>query len=319
MLALASGAPAATTGRSFSRPDEWAIGWRAFTKAPILGHGPEGASGGLRAGRDGRPHQRLYGSQVYTDRAHMGLLDLAILAAASPCLFLVGVWIVGRAVFLRRDRLTGTQVGLMAALVSPRGAGPVPRRQPRTAGMALRRTTAGWGEQPANRCAPSRHGSRDRLRWCVPGCGRRWHGAEHRLANEASTNLTDYVVRDAVALRPDSIRIRYAAAQLCVATNPSSTLDAALEQLESAQRWSPLDPAVNQLYVELLTLRATRSGIASDGEAAWIAAQALVANRPLDERALRMASTAAGLAGDAASASKLSDAADAVTKDFPED
>ncbi len=296
--------------RQFTRLDEWAIGLRGVAESPFLGYGPEGyrvAFGQLVTA----DYQRTYGSAVYTDRAHQGLIDLALTGGIpAAALFIVIAALGGSAVWKRRRDLDPIDLGVAAAVVSylvaQQALFPIASLEPVVAIYAGAVSAGRPNKSVAGRpsLAAALYAS---LALLVAMAGAAEVLAERRLATEADTFIIDRaIVERAAELRPDSIRTRYAAAQLLARNTSLFDLDAALDQLEQGLRWSPHDPALRQRRVELLLLRAARSGSDADGEAVWGAAQELLRDRPLDTKTLDAAEAAARLTGH-------DDAADAIS------
>ncbi len=325
--AMALGSASAAAGiattllseRQFTRFDEWAVGLRGMIEAPLIGYGPEGyriAFGQLVTA----DYQRTYGSDVYTDRAHQGLIDLGLVGGIpAVALFITIVAIAGSAIWKRRDDLDPIDLGVVAAVVSylvaQQALFPIASLEPVVAIYA--------GMVVAGSCATCRA----RISWLATApiallalaavvAGMAEVVAERRIAAEAATFAIDRgIVEDAAGLRPDSIRTRYAAAQLLARNSALFDLDAALDQLEQGLRWSPRDPALQQRRVELLLLRAVRSESDADADAVWQAAQDLLDDQPLDTRALAAAAAAARIAGQVDEADVLSARSEALRQE----
>jgi hypothetical protein len=85
-----------------------------------------------------------------------------------------------------------------------------------------------------------------------------------RAANMTDARAALRIADDATRLRPDSIRAWYVAARVAQRGDALTDVDAALDRVEQGLDRSPRDPALRDLYGELLVERAARSRLAGD-------------------------------------------------------
>ena len=310
--------------RGFSRFDEWQIALHAIESAPLFGFGPEGYR--VVFGQfvtEG--YVQRYGAEVFTDRAHNGLADLALTGGVVAAgFYLACLTLMSIRVWDRRLQMSTTEWGVVAGcggfLIAQQTLFPIVVLDPI---VALYLGTLLW----ASPSSPVVQGDTQvfdlvprRIRWlrmltgssllflaCLAAVvGGRETLAERKLSVEAQSWTIDQSdVLHAVELAPDSIRVRYVASQLLVQGGTILDLDAGIAQLEAGLAISSKDPALQQRHGELLVQRAQRSGSTTDREAAWEVVSRLIEVQPFSPRALLLASEAARLVGDEAEASRL--------------
>lgn len=101
------------------RTDEWQVALRALGEKPILGHGPEGYR--IAFGTHVDPEYVLaHGRDTITDRAHSGILDVAVsmgIVVAAAYVALVAL-VMGAAVRLMRSRVAARHIGWAVGLIA---------------------------------------------------------------------------------------------------------------------------------------------------------------------------------------------------------
>src|SRR5205085_5831572 len=88
--------------------------------------------------------------------------------------------------------------------------------------------------------------------------------ARKRAANTADVRVALRDADDATRLRPDSIRTWYVDARIAQRGDALTDVDAALDRVLAGLDRSPRDPALRDLYGELLVERASRSRLGVD-------------------------------------------------------
>ena len=119
--------------------------------------------------------------------------------------------------------------------------------------------------------------------------------AARRLAAGDGPAAAD-AARDAVALRPDVVRLRLLAARAEVAAGEG--ILAALDEVDAALRTSPDDPIVRRERIRLLVARAAATEVPAHATDARAAADEAVADDPWNGALWLLAGEAARLAGD---------------------
>jgi putative inorganic carbon (HCO3(-)) transporter len=297
------------------RVDEWRVATRVLADHPVLGVGPEGYRIAFAEGVDER-YEIAHGRDPQPDRAHSAPLDVA-LAGGAPALLAWGAWValVGRACgrALRRGSpaTAGLAAALVAHLVGQLTLFPLAEVEPVAwllAGVLLAADPSRTGDQisrPEGRS--DRHYGVGRV--VLAGAavvalvaGVRDVAADHRAAGAARA-LADgdgpaaaRAAEDAVALRPDVVRLRLLAARADEAAGEG--IVAALDQVEAARRTSPGDPIVERERIRLLVARAAAPEIPAHARRARRAADAAVADDPADGALWLLAGEAARLDGD---------------------
>jgi len=295
------------------RLDEWRVASRVLADHPVLGVGPEGYRIAFAEGVDER-YEIAHGRDPQPDRAHSGPLDVA-LAGGLPALVAWGAWVllVGRAAGRALRRGPPAAVGLAAALVAHLVGQltlfPLAEVEPVAwllAGVLLATPLPGDEAEPAPTGAP---------RWTMVvrpalallavgalvagildvAADHRAEVAARRLAAGDGPAAAD-AARDAVALRPDVVRLRLLAARAEVAAGEG--ILAALDEVDAAVRTSPDDPIVRRERVRLLVARAAATEVPAHATAARAAADEAVADDPWNGALWLLAGEAARLAGD---------------------
>lgn len=296
-----SGSTTARATPASARVDEWRIGWRAFTRHWVLGTGPEGYRIAFPQVVDDA-YEQAYGRDVEPDRAHDVLLDLGITVGLPGLLaYLVLVGLVGRRVWraLRGGRplVAGVAAGVAAYGVQQVVLFPVAELEPVAwllAGvvMAVEVRSVEWARvlRPASLSLAT-------LAAVAAVVGGLDAAADRRLAasfDSAAAGRAGAAVdaaHDAVALRPDQVRYRLAAARALGRVDRS----AALAQLDAAEQWSPDEPALAVERAAILdTARAWQEVLDHDPRrgSAWLqlgAAAARSGDVALAERAWQRA------------------------------
>lgn len=275
------------------RLDEWRVASRAIGQRPILGSGPEGYRVVFADAVDAE-YQEDFGREVLPDRAHNALLDVAAVGGLPALVLFVAILtLVVRAELasIRRERwaVAGMAVGVVAFVGQSMFLFPTAELDPLfwlTAGAAV-----GAGQA-------TRRGSGSIDRALVTGVAvvasvtfvagalevtadRRLDRAIERLdAGDETAALA--AVDGATDLRPDSIRLWFAAARIAESGDTILAVDAALDRIEQGLDRSPVDPALRTEHTRLLLVRAERSGLAVDAQAAIAALEVLAADDPVE-------------------------------------
>ena len=109
--------------------------------------------------------------------------------------------------------------------------------------------------------------------------------ADRDLKRAATTADVVSALHDAdraTRLRPDSIRTWYVAARVAQRGDALTDVDAALDRVQQGLERSPRDPALRDLYGELLLERASRSRLADDIALARRELERMVRDAPHD-------------------------------------
>ena len=269
----------AVDGGARSRTDEWRIGLRAVGQHPVIGAGPEGYRIGFADAVDA-DYERAHGREVLPDRAHNGVLDVALAGGVPAAVLYIGLLVSLAPAVLRALRGAPWQAGLACGLIGyvvqqqflfplsevdpvfwilagivvgstalvsetrvVRGTKPAGVVLGAVAGLAF---VAGVADVVADRAADAALGGR---------------GEPERAAD----------------LRPDVIRYRMVAARLLPTAEALAEIDAALDI-------SPRDPIVREERARLLTQLSSETGDDADVAAALDAWQSLVADDPNNAR-----------------------------------
>jgi O-antigen ligase/Flp pilus assembly protein TadD len=300
------------------RLDEWRVATRVLVDHPALGVGPEGYRIAFAEGADER-YEVAHGRDPQPDRAHSGPLDVA-LAGGIPALVAWGAWVllVGRAAARALRWGPPAAVGLAAALVAHLVGQltlfPLAEVEPVAwllAGVLLATPAAALassaGDRPTTdpRAATGTRVLRPVLALlAVAGlvAGGLDVAADHhaevaarRLAAGDGPAAAD-AARDAVARRPDEVRLRLLAARAEVAAGAG--ILAALDEVDAALRISPDDPIVRRDRVRLLVARAAVTEVPAHAAEARAAADQAVADDRWNGALWLLAGEAARLAGD---------------------
>lgn len=280
-----------------SRLDEWRVGLATLGHHPLVGAGPEGYRIVFHEGVDAS-YERDHGRTVQADRAHNGLLDIALSGGIPAALLYVGFLVaIGLGV---RARLRGTAVsapllGVLAAVVAYvvqqqflfplaeiepvlfllLGGVVCSGQPPLLPGRATARATAvvcgllaafaGWW------------GVRDVLAW---------HAAADAVAAEARGDMpaAHTAARDAVGWRDDEVWLHLQDARDAVSAQD------ALRAVDAALRLSPRDPIALTRRQELL--------VNIDPSTAFDELRGLVADDPHNATLQNLYGTAAIRSGD---------------------
>jgi O-antigen ligase len=259
-------------GTSSSRFSEWRVATRTIADHPLLGVGPEGYRVVFPQEVDAA-YVHKYGDAVYPDRAHNGVLDVTLdgglfagaLYVALLAFALRHAW---RALRARDPVVVVIGAAVIAYIVQQQFLFPLAELDPIfwiIVGVLVVRTPS--AARPATL----------RARWLavpivIATAAALLYGARDVLADQALKRAaTTANVRTALAeadeatrLRPDSIRAWYVAARVAQRGEPLTDVDAALDRVRHGLDRSPRDPALRDLYGELLVERASRSQLADD-------------------------------------------------------
>lgn len=306
------------------RLDEWRVAARVVADHPVVGVGPEGYRTAFHEAVDER-YEREHGRRQQPDRAHDGLLDLALagglpLLAAWACL----VAAVGRAAWRALRSGAGWQVGLAAGLVA-HVAGqlllfPIVELEPVAwllAGVLV--VTAPGPERPAGPRA-----GRPGLATALGGLSiaALLLGATDVIADHRADRAVAALARgdhraaalaadSAASLRPDEVRLHLLAAQAAVADLQG--VQAALDRVDDALRVSPRDPIVRLARVTYLVQRAEATQTAPHLAAAHEALDAALRTDPYAAALWRLSARLAVVDGDPELAAGATARADALT------
>jgi hypothetical protein len=279
-------------GTSASRFDEWRVAARTIADHPVLGVGPEGYRVVFPEEVDAA-YVHKYGAAVYPDRAHNGVLDVTLAGGVGAGLIYVAL-LVGalgyawRALSRRNPLDIALGAAVIAYIVQQQFLFPLAELDPilwLLVGLMVARTPG------------SARLVTLRARWLVVSVavaavlavvyGGREVVADRALKRAADASDTRTALReadDATRLRPDSIRTWYVAARIAQRGDALTDVDAALDRVERGLDRSARDPALRDLYGELLVERAARSGLAGDIETARRELDRLVAGAPHDPK-----------------------------------
>jgi O-antigen ligase len=276
-------------GTSASRFSEWRIATRTIADHPLVGVGPEGYRVVFPQEVDAA-YIHAYGDAVYPDRAHNGILDVAISGGLlAGALYAALLALAARHAWRATSACDPVAVALGAAavayIVQQQFLFPLAELDPILwvlVGMLVART-------------PTSAPTRFRARWLVAPVALAtlvavFYGTRDVLADQAMKRAaTTADVRTALAdadaatrLRPDSIRTWYVAARVAQRGEALTYVDVALDRVRQGLNRSPRDPALRDLYGELVVERAARSGLADDIERARQALAPMVADAPHD-------------------------------------
>ncbi len=296
------------------RLDEWGVGWRALRTDALLGLGPEGYRNRFPEVVDAA-YVRANGASVITDRAHNVFIDVALSSGVPAALVLAVLWLlVARAAVIRvRERDTpvpslGLAVGVLAGFGQQLVLFPLAEIDPvlwLLAGSLVGAAT----EQRTRMDRPVSDRRRQlassagiiaavamlgSLWWNVAGAV-----AEHRIAQSSSfrQEQAEAVADDALSLRPESVRLAYAAALVHAEGPTLLDLDEAIAILERGLSFHPDDPALRTDYVFRLVERARRSGLDADATTALEQARTAVSTAPNSPQLLGANAEALFLAG----------------------
>jgi O-antigen ligase len=279
-------------GTSASRLDEWRTASRTVADHPFLGVGPEGYRVVFPQEVDAA-YVRKYGVAVFPDRAHNGVLDVALSGGVFAgllyaALLAFAAWHAWRAM-RGRDRLTvALGAAVVAYIVQQLFLFPLAELDPVfwvVVGMLFVRTPGPDGLATV------------RARWLVVPVvlattgalvfGAREVAADRALKRAVRVGDARAALRDADAatrMRPDSIRGWYVAARIAQRGEALTDVDAALDRVLEGLDRSPRDPALRVLYGDLLVERAARSRLGADIAVARRELARLAVDAPNDPR-----------------------------------
>lgn len=274
-------------GTTQGRFDDWAVGARVVEKHPGLGVGPEGYRV-VFPQVVSEQYVRRHGTSVIPDRAHNGVIDVAVsggvgaglLYAALLVVLLLAAWRALRA----RDVVTiALACAVIAYIVQQQFLFPLSELDPLfsvVAGMLVAtRVPASGSAYRVGRAIPvlvvatvaltAVFGAREVL-------GDRLLERAARAPGVSRLADADRATR----LRPDSIRNWYAAARIAERGSALTDVDAAVTRVDKGLRRSPRDPALRVLDADLLTERAVRSGLEDDRVRARVVVAGYLADAP---------------------------------------
>jgi O-antigen ligase len=308
--------PDAPGGRG--RLDEWRVASRVVADHPVTGVGPEGYRIAFSTAVDDR-YERAHGREQQPDRAHSAPLDVALMAGLPGLVaWLTVLVLVGRRVLgALRDGptwLTGVAAGLLAHVAGQLLLFPLAELEPVAwllAGVVVA-TVDGRDRGPTR---PTRPGSTAH-RAVVAALGAlailaTVAGVTDVVADRRAGSAADALARgdhragaraalDAVALRPDIVRLHVLAAAAVVA-DEQGTL-AGIRQLEDALEVSPGDPIVLLARVRLLVERASATRVPAHSAAARAEVDRLLRRDPSSAALWSVARDLALVEGDDAAA-----------------
>ncbi|WP_370324273.1 O-antigen ligase family protein [Euzebya sp.] len=321
-------------GTAGGRLAEWAVAARVVADHPWTGVGPEGYRIAFPAAVD-VGYAATYGRDVITDRAHNGLLDVTVAGglpagAAHLVLTALALRLAWRARSDLDTRTAGIAVAVVAYVVQQQALFPLAEVDPvhwvlvglLTARDLTARDLTGHETPPTVglRAAALRLPALALL-VAVVAAGTLGVVADHRMARAAdlavppTTGRALAVADAAVRLRPDDIRLRFAAARIAARGGRIVDVDAALDRIDAGLELSPRDPALRAERADLLLERARRSGLPGDLTAAVTTARTEVAADPTDPAAHVRLGTVLAYAGEHDQASRAADAAAAIDPD----
>jgi len=298
------------------RIDEWQVGGRAVIDTPtfgITGHGPEGYRIVFGQHVD-REYVIDHGRTVITDRAHSGLLDVALsgglLAGGGMVLLYAGLATTA----LQRLRASDpTDVALGAAvlafLLQQLVLFPLAELDPVLwilAGLLVARRPLRDQYRPplfrhvsgARRAAMLGAGLLAALS-AIAGLSD--VAADHSVANAVDATEPERALEladTARSRRPDSIRYDFIAARIAARPGTLNGLEAALERLDDGLSVSPQDPALRIERGGVLLEIARLTDTEDDLEIAQADLDALMIDEPRHPQVLMHLGIARALAGD---------------------
>ncbi len=279
------------------RLDEWRIGWRGIRASPLLGYGPEGYRGEFPRLVD-VDYVRANGASVITDRAHNVFIDMALSSGVLAAVLLGGLWVlVARAAWGRVSdpdasaMFLGLAVGVVAGFTQQLVLFPLAEIDPvlwliagalvATEGLAAGGATTvdaePWRGATWLLAVSAAAAMMASFWWNLTSAI-----GEHRIVRSTSfrQDRAEIVADEALAMRPQSIRLAYAAS-LVHANGPTlRDLDEAIAILERSLEQHPADPPLRTDYVFRLVERARRSALPIDADRATAAATAALELAP---------------------------------------
>jgi tetratricopeptide (TPR) repeat protein len=293
-----------------SRLDEWRVGARAFGAHLAVGAGLEGYRIVFPSVVDAEYEQR-YGREVAPDRAHNGALDLAIALGLPGAFFYLWAagWLVVRslrAVRLGDPAVIGIAAGVVAYIAQQQFLFPLSEVDPIfwvLAGLLVAASSSG---DPTIRLPRSRWvaGAFIVVALAAAGMGALELVADRRAATSyallASGNHAGALVAadGAAAVRPDSIRYWFIAADIASRPEDSEALSDALVRIDRALAISPGDPILLTMQARLSLDLAQATTSADDLDQALVALSELAVDDPNNAGHRLLRGVALVLAGD---------------------
>ncbi|CAN5437183.1 hypothetical protein BH23ACT9_BH23ACT9_20980 [soil metagenome] len=326
-------------GTAGGRLGEWAVATRVIADRPWLGTGPEGYRIAFPTAVDAA-YGRAYGREVLPDRAHSSVLDVTatagVVAGAAWLLLLAVVVLLGWRALRSDDPFRiGAGVAVIAYAAQQQLLFPLSEIDPvwwLLAGAlvaAETKTTRPRTAAPGTKVWTVQVPLAVRLVALVllgatvvgGGLGvvadrRTARAAELAVPPtlQAAADLADA----ATALRPDDIRLWFAAARIAQRGDRITDVDAALDRIGQALRRSPRDPALLAEHAALLLERARRSQLPADEQAAIAVHRDLLDADPANVGPRIGLATALAFAGQFDQARTVAAAAQALDPDAPD-
>jgi O-antigen ligase len=298
-------------GTTQGRFDDWSTGVRLIERHPVLGVGPEGYRV-VFPQIVSAAYVRRHGTAVIPDRAHNGVIDVAteggIVGGALYAALLALVIVVAWRSLRSRDVFTiALACAVVGYIVQQQFLFPLSELDPLFwlgAGMlvATRVPSAGVPSERARRIPIAVPAALAVVVGFGAVTGAREVFADRLLARAAdapgASDLRD--ADHATRLRPDSIRVWYAAARIAARGPAITDVDAAIVRVERGLHDSPRDPALRGLEADLLVERAVRSGLDDDRARARTVVTHYLRDAPNDPDLWLDRAAVAHLDGDAA-------------------
>ncbi|MDP3984390.1 MAG: O-antigen ligase family protein, partial [Acidimicrobiia bacterium] len=314
LLDLARPGSVATAGRI----DEWRIGLRTFSSNAITGVGPEGYRVAFPSNVDAE-YERRYTRQVAPDRAHNGALDTALTLGVPGLIayLAAAVWILKRAIRAVRSgdvAIAAIAGGVVGYLVQQQFLFPLAEIDPLFwvfVGVLVASTN---GDEAST--ISVHKGSRGcfiaglSLSGLALVAGSLDIAADRRVSSayrSIETGLWSEALAaadQAHALRPDSIRYWFVAADIASRRGDLIGIDAALDRIEGAVKVSPDDPILRTTRARLLLERAQLTEEFADLTTANNAYAKLIAADPYNAQNHLLWGVTLVLAGDLAGAER---------------
>ena len=306
-----------------SRLDEWELALRVIGSRPLMGAGPEGYR--IEAfDHMGDDYVRRFGEDVFVDRAHSGMLDVAVssgvLAAAA---YIVVMALIVRAGFraVRSDSMSrrGLGAAVIAYAVGQQLLFPIAELDP--VFWLLVGVLCADGTQRL--LVDGSATDRMRVLGAVQGgvmifgavavlvvavVGVRAVAADRvakQAVDESDVEISAERAMRAVMLAPGDARFHLLLAQVEASERTLTSLNRAINAIDDAAEITPLDPGVRIERARLLSLRADATGTPSDRDGAERAWAELLDDAPSCARCHFGAALAAGERGDITRAVEL--------------
>ncbi len=290
------------------RLDEWRVATRVIAEHPVLGVGPEGYRIAFATGAD-EDYERDHGRDPLPDRAHSAPLDVAVTGGfPALAIWLVVMVTIGRHVMRALTRGRGWLVGVAAGLVAHFGCQlllfPTAELEPLAwllAGVVVAATArpSEVRERVVPRLGPAVLAVVAAVALAAGvldvAADRRASAAADALARGDGPGALE-AAQDAVALRPDEVRLRLLQARALVAAD-GGTL-AAVGVLDEALEISPGDPIILLERARLLVARARATRVPAHVSEARTELARLLAGDRVNAALWSEAGAAAALAGD---------------------